>query len=135
MIEMIISGLISFVNFVLYLKSSLQKLRNPYALNLVVQGYDVVSPRAAGYLAPLLAVIELLVAVWLILPWTRLAGAVGGALLQLIFIAMMLKTLGRTLEHGCGCFELNQPKTITMRHVYFNLTQFLALSILAYLQY
>lgn len=110
--------------FLLYMKSSSQKLRNPYALQLVAEGYQMVSPRVVKFVAPLIAVLELLSAIWIIIPHTREIGALTGALLQILFMFMIFKNLGRTMPYGCGCFELNQPKKVSVKHFWFNFALF-----------
>src|SRR5689334_5037283 len=121
------SWVISLAIFTLYYKSSFQKMRNPYAFVQVVEQYQILSGQATRLLAPLLTVLELVAAGWVLLPWTRVAGAALGAGLQLVFIGLMLKNLGKTFPYGCGCFELNAPKTISKKHVLFNVVIFLSL--------
>jgi hypothetical protein len=112
---------ISLLIFTLYYKSGVQKMRNPYAFVQVIDQYQVLSLKRTRLIAPLITVLELVAAVWVLLPWTRMFGAVLGAGLQLVFLVLMIKNLGRTFPYGCGCFELNAPKTITDKHVLFNI--------------
>ncbi|WP_223199806.1 MauE/DoxX family redox-associated membrane protein [Paenibacillus sp. 37] len=116
--------MVSFVIAALYYKSSVQKLRTPYTFSYIVSEYQLSTyhmPLAiATKLAPLLIVVELLTAVWVLLPWTRIYGFALGASLQLIFIILMSANIGRSFPYGCGCFKMNAPSVITVRHVWGN---------------
>lgn len=112
---------------VLYLKSGGQKFKNPYALQLVMGEYIKLPPIVSRFSASAITMIELLIAIWIIIPITQKAGAWSGAILQCFFIVLMFKNLGRTLEQGCGCFGLNQPQKITIKHIYMNLSILIAL--------
>lgn len=90
MIISILIWLVSVVLAALYYKSSVQKLRTPYTFSYIVSEYQLGAyhmPLAiATKLAPLLIIIELLTAVWILLPWTRIYGFVLGAALQFVFL-------------------------------------------------
>ncbi|PWV95963.1 methylamine utilization protein MauE [Paenibacillus cellulosilyticus] len=117
---LVISWLLAAVAAVMYLKSGLQKLRNPYALQLVMSGYVSVPFRWIQTAAPIIITSEILTAVWLLVPFTRQVGVYAGIGLQLLFIILLTKNFGKTMEYGCGCFGLNQPQTIEGKHLYVN---------------
>ena len=118
---LILEWILSLIGFVIYYKSSTQKIRNPYAFSMVVDRYGLFSSAMSLRLSPLISTVEFVTAIWLFLPWTRELGACSGAALQLLFIGLMIRHYGETFEGGCGCFELNTPMTITSRHLVLNL--------------
>ncbi|WP_429370948.1 MauE/DoxX family redox-associated membrane protein [Paenibacillus sp. DS2015] len=125
MIISIIIWMVSIVIAALYYKSSMQKLRTPYTFSYIVSEYQLGTYHMplfiATRLAPLLIVVELLTAVWILLPWTRLYGFVLGASLQFVFILLMFTNMGRSFPYGCGCFKMNAPSVIKARHAWGNL--------------
>lgn len=110
-----------------YYKSSVQKIRNPYAFQLIIRQYRLMGNEAAGYIAPLIAICELFAALWLLIPQVREWGIIVGIILQFIFMGALLANLGRTMDRGCGCFELNVPRTVTSKHLLINASILLAL--------
>ena len=135
MIATVVVWTISVLIGLMYVKSSGQKLRNPHALSLVIEGYNVFPRRTIHALTPLVSVLEVIAAIWLLLPWVRPYGALLGAGLQVVFLVLMIKNLGRTMPHGCGCFQLNQPKKVTGKHVLLNLGLLAALALVFALLY
>lgn len=115
-LEWLLAALIA----VIYLKSGLQKLRNPYALQLVMSGYVNFPFKWIQFVAPIIISGELLTTIWLLIPFTRQLGLYSGIGLQLLFILLLIKNMGKTMAYGCGCFELNQPQTIEGKHLYVN---------------
>lgn len=117
--------MVSIVIAALYYKSSMQKLRTPYTFSYITSQYQLGTYHMplfiATKLAPLLIVVELLAAVWILLPWTRLYGFILGASLQFIFIMLMFINIGKSFPYGCGCFKMNAPSVITARHAWGNL--------------
>lgn len=125
MIISITIWIVSIVIAALYYKSSTQKMRTPYTFSYIMSEYQLGTYHMPLFistkLAPLLIVVELLTAVWIILPWTRLYGFILGASLQLVFVLLMFSNMGRSFPYGCGCFKMNAPSVITARHAWGNL--------------
>lgn len=128
MITSTIIWIMSIVLAALYYKSSVQKLRTPYTFSYIVSMYRLgkyqLPISIATRLAPLLIVAELLTALWILLPWTRLYGFSLGSILQILFITVMFMNMNRSFPYGCGCFKMNAPSTITPHHVWGNLALF-----------
>lgn len=125
MITSITIWMVSIVIAALYYKSSTQKMRTPYTFSYIVSEYQLgtnhIPLLTSIKLAPLLIVVELLTAVWIILPWTRLYGFILATSLQLVFVLLMFSNIGRSFPYGCGCFKMNAPSVITARHAWGNL--------------
>ncbi|BBH22063.1 hypothetical protein Back11_34080 [Paenibacillus baekrokdamisoli] len=125
MIISIAIWMVSVVIAALYYKSSIQKLRTPYTFSYIMSEYQLGTYHMPLFittkLAPLLIVVELLTAVWIFLPWTRLYGFILGACLQIVFFMLMFMNMRRNFPYGCGCFKMNAPSVITARHAWGNL--------------
>lgn len=117
----VIEWMISAGIALLYYKSSIQKLRNPYAFIQIVEDYQAFPVRATSILAPMLSVVELITSIWIILPWTRVLGATVGSALQVVFIILIMNNMGKSFNNGCGCFRINSPTKITPVHVLMNI--------------
>jgi hypothetical protein len=104
----------------LYYRSGSQKLYNPYAFREILRQYQLLPEWSLNWVGPSLTVAELLAALWLLLPWTRLLGAGLGAALQILFLTATALRLGTHFPDGCGCFELNIPKEVTWRNLAIN---------------
>lgn len=120
--------------FVLYMKSSLLKLGNPLAFRETLRQYALLPHTWLDWFAPGLAVLELLAAVWVLVPWTRLSGAVLGAGLQGIFLVAIFLRLGVRLPRGCGCFRLNFPEVVSRGHLATNACLLATFALLAVLE-
>ncbi|WP_409344800.1 MauE/DoxX family redox-associated membrane protein [Paenibacillus sp. MBLB4367] len=125
-----INWLLSAFVFLIYYKSGVLKLRNPYAFVQIVNDYKILKWNKVIFVAPLLSVIEVLVAFWIIVPQTRLFGVFFGSILQIIFIGVLYKNLGRKFVRGCGCFELNVPKEIKVKNLLLNFSLLILLGII-----
>ncbi|MEV5571984.1 MauE/DoxX family redox-associated membrane protein [Spirillospora sp. NPDC052269] len=80
------------------------KLRDPRGFALAVSGYRLVPSRWAGAVARTVIVAEAVMALLLVLPWTRRVGAVGSGVLFLGLLAAQASVLRRGLRVDCGCF-------------------------------
>lgn len=106
---------------VIYYKSSTQKLRNAYGFYRIVTGdYKLTNKKKASVLSPFLASIELITALWLVVPWMQVFGFMMVACLQILFLFVLIPRKGLVLKNGCGCFGLNTPKEITSRDLVNN---------------
>ncbi|WP_396426759.1 MauE/DoxX family redox-associated membrane protein [Lederbergia sp. NSJ-179] len=104
----------------IFLKSSLVKLKNPYGFMVVIEQYNIFPKFMLRTITPIIIVFELCIGLWIVVPFLRPFGAIIGIIMQTLFLILLIKNFGRTLERGCGCFEINTPKKITMKHILFN---------------
>ena len=95
----------------LFASAALHKLRDGAAFRAVVHAYRLV-PDAVVAAAPAIAAGELAVAAALLLPSTRIAGAVGVVALLALYsvaIAVNLARGRRSIDCGCGPLGARQP--------------------------
>lgn len=116
-ILIILRGYICFVFF----KSSLVKFKNPYGFMIITEQYKVFPKPILRTIAAVIVTIEISIVIWILVPAFHFLGSIIGIMLQVVFILLLLKNLGRTMERGCGCFQINAPKRITLLHVLFNI--------------
>lgn len=119
---MVLEWIISITIALIYFRSGIHKFRKPYSFVQIVYQYKILPYPVTKVFAPLLMIVELIVSIWLLIPVTRFQGAILGSMLQIMFICLMVKNLGKTFEYGCGCFELNVPEKITFRHISMNIS-------------
>lgn len=114
--EHIISASITLVRLalgVMFIISSLPKIRQPYDFLSSVYGYELVGPKAGVFVAMLLPWTELLVGICLV------GGVfVSGALLASVVMGMMFtfviaSALYRGLDISCGCFSTSSAGKIS----------------------
>ncbi|MBA2871882.1 hypothetical protein HNQ85_002172 [Anoxybacillus calidus] len=111
---------------VIYLQSSLTKLRSIYAFKNIVQSYELLNNEyIEKAVALILPVLEIYIALSLILFKNLLLVSVMGGLLQIIFIVIMIIKYGKKLPYGCGCFGIQVPSKIDLKHIYLNICFFI----------
>jgi uncharacterized membrane protein YphA (DoxX/SURF4 family) len=89
----------------IFIRSSLWKLYQPYEFLGDVYNYELVGPALGLYVARLLPWLELVVGICLVvgtLDWGALLIGVG---LLSLFVAAQVYSLGRGLTIPCGCFN------------------------------
>lgn len=104
----------------IYLKSSSVKLKNPYGFMVVIEQYGIFPKFMLRPITAIITATELFIGLWIVVPYFRTFGAIIGIIIQTLFLIFLFKNYGRTLERGCGCFTINAPHKITMRHILFN---------------
>lgn len=107
------------------------KLRDPRGFTRAVSGYRLVPARWAGGAAWTLIVAEAAMAALLLLPWTRLAGAVCSALLFAVLLFAQVSALRRGLRVDCGCFGRPGRTTLVGPVSLARASAMLALSVMA----
>ncbi|MBB3111979.1 putative membrane protein YphA (DoxX/SURF4 family) [Paenibacillus phyllosphaerae] len=107
---------------VIYYKSSVQKINNSYGFVQVLDQYNMLPKSLTPYIAPVVAILELVSALWLLFPSLRLEGAIIGGAMQTLFLLIALINFNKPLKYGCGCFEISLPKVVTIKHIIFNLS-------------
>ncbi|WGV60419.1 MauE/DoxX family redox-associated membrane protein [Brevibacillus brevis] len=115
-----IEWLISIFAAVLYYKSGSNKIKDIYGFVKSMEEYQLMPYGYVRIIGPMVGIIELIIAIWVIIPFTRGSGALLGAIIQAIFLTLMIMNYGKTFVNGCGCFKLNTPQTISMPHVVLN---------------
>lgn len=116
--EWILALLISLV----YYRSSVLKIRNPFSFfKVVVEDYQLFNLRLSIRLVPLYIAFEGSVVLLVLFPQTRIIGVFIGIGIQVMLIFILMKRLGETLEHGCGCFTLDTPSIVSKKHILVNI--------------
>ncbi|WP_219859812.1 MauE/DoxX family redox-associated membrane protein [Bacillus spizizenii] len=123
---MLLNGILMNVLYIgagfVFIKSSIGKLKNPYAFGRVIESYHLFFKGTFTlFLAALIGPVELVVGMMIIAEPFRVVGLLIGILLQLMFLLLMSLKLNQTLPFGCGCFGLHAPEKISAKKVMFNL--------------
>lgn len=117
-IKIIITTLLIFV----HLKSGISKFRNPYAFFKTTRQYNVIKNHKSLKIATtLIVVFEFLIGICIVFPSTKLLGSSIGITMQLIFLLLMINNYGKEFKYGCGCFGINAPIKITVKHIFINI--------------
>jgi len=105
-----------------YYKSGIQKFKHPLAFKMIMKQYRIakLSETMLIKISLLVCCLELVTAAGLILPWARMIASCVGIILQIIFIIVLAMNYKRHFPGGCGCFEINTPETIGMKHIAMN---------------
>ncbi|MBW7652129.1 MauE/DoxX family redox-associated membrane protein [Anoxybacillus sp. ST4] len=111
---------------VIYLQSGLMKLRSIYAFKNIVQSYELLNnEHVEKVVALIIPVLEIYISLSLILFKNLLLVSAIGGFLQIIFIAIMIEKYGKKLPYGCGCFGIQAPSKIDLKHIYLNICFFI----------
>ncbi len=88
----------------IFFRAAASGFRNLPALASAIDAYDVLRTGAGRYLAPLLALVELATGLLLLLPSTRIAGAIAASVLLAGFgFAIAVNVVRGTTDFDCGC--------------------------------
>lgn len=108
--------------FIIYYKSSMSKMRHPYAFTRVLKEYRFITNEILlMVLAPCIIIAELLAGVWIVIPSTRYISTLIGISLQLLYIIIISANNGKKLDNSCACFELNVPSNVTTKSIVINI--------------
>lgn len=125
MLTLIISAIIGFI----FIKSSIGKIKNPFAFRKVLSGYHLLFLKKI-FIFPIIIIgpLELLIGLTLLFQIDDIYNymAYAAVFLQVIFLVIMILNFNRTLPFGCGCFGLHAPEKITKKKIFINLTMFFA---------
>ncbi|MDM5230073.1 MauE/DoxX family redox-associated membrane protein [Lysinibacillus pakistanensis] len=117
----------------IFIKSSIGKIKNPFAFRKVLSGYNLFFLKKI-FIVPVILIgpLELLIGLTLLLRIDDIYNYMVyfAIFLQIIFLLMMLFNYNRTLPFGCGCFGLHAPEKITKKKIIINLTMLFACSII-----
>ena len=91
-----------------FLFAAIPKLRDPVAFADSIRNYQMVSDSWASMLALFLPMLELIVAVCLIIPFTRRGAAIVSAGMLLMFCFVIGQAMYRGIDIDCGCFGAAQ---------------------------
>lgn len=127
---------ISIFIFIVFLKSSVSKIRNPYAFVVLLQEYNFFKNKnLLIIMSSILIVVEFICGFWLLIPNTQVVGVLVGLFLQITYLIMMIRNYGQTFEASCGCFEFNTPQKITLKNIIVNIViMFLLILIIIFLK-
>jgi hypothetical protein len=118
----IILQISSFIAGFIYLKSSLGKIKNPYAFSKVIESYKFLPTNSITLAsAILIGPLELTIGLLIMTNIYREEALFCGICLQLFFITLMIKRYNQVLPFGCGCFGLHGPEKITLNKLAFNI--------------
>ncbi|CAM4068059.1 MauE/DoxX family redox-associated membrane protein [Bacillus paramycoides] len=112
---------LSIIAGLVYLKSSVGKLKNPYTFSHVIQSYKIpiLNPIAMP-IGIIMGPLEFVLGIALIINFYRVEALYIALILQLIFIVLMLIRFNKVLPFGCGCFGLHGPGKVTSSKIIFN---------------
>ncbi|WP_082043982.1 MauE/DoxX family redox-associated membrane protein [Mobilicoccus massiliensis] len=80
------------------------KVGHPLAAARAAQAYEILPFEVAGVVGLALPVVEILLGALLVLGLFTRAAALGGMILQLVFIAAIASVWARGISIDCGCF-------------------------------
>jgi hypothetical protein len=86
----------------------------------MLEDYGIKNNIVLTIFSPILSILELLIAVWILIPNTRTLGSLCGIVLQIIFIVLLTINYNNSFKSTCGCFELNMPREIKFKNIIVN---------------
>jgi uncharacterized membrane protein YphA (DoxX/SURF4 family) len=99
----------------IFLYSGYKKIQEPLQFAVDIQGYKLVPANLVFPLANCLPWIELALGYNILIGWKLRYNALAAGALLLLFIVVLIITIGRGIEANCGCFSLDErisPKTV-----------------------
>ena len=115
----------------LFLYAGILKIANPAAFAGSVANYQVL-PYAGNYLvAAILPWIEVICGALLVTGWRTRSAAALVALMNAVFIVLLLSTVARGLDIDCGCFRQGGEKTTAWTAI-FRDVMFLAAAVFVF---
>lgn len=129
---LLIADIISGVLLILFLYTSISKLTGYERFKIVLSTSPLLKP-VAGIIAWLLPVTEIVIAIMLFLPFTRVKGLKASSVLIFIFTLYLVYMVAFTTQLPCNCGGVLQFLTWP-QHIFFNLL-FILLAIAGILFY
>ncbi|MFP3793743.1 MauE/DoxX family redox-associated membrane protein [Bacillus subtilis] len=113
---------------VIFLKSSLSKIKRPMNFYYAIMDYKIITKkRIADLVVPFLVSLEFLLACLLITA-ASVSSLIIGISIQLFYVFLILSNINKEFKNNCGCFGFNTPRVPTLKH--FSMNIFLLISII-----
>ncbi|PFN00482.1 MauE/DoxX family redox-associated membrane protein [Bacillus cereus] len=117
---MIFINVFKIVLGIIFLKSSLTKVKKIYQFYKAIEDYRFIKQKLLIFVVPLLIVIENMLALCLIFPVNPVLFLILGASLQLFYIVLLFFNTGKNFTNNCQCFSLNAPGNVTGKNISVN---------------
>lgn len=120
---MIIANIVKVLIGVIYLKSSLIKIKKPFQFYKAINGFKMkIHKGILIHLVVILITSEFVLAFCLILPLKSIMFFCLGIGLQIFYLIILYLNLGKHIKDNCDCFSLNAPSTVNIKNIIINLS-------------
>lgn len=107
---------------ILFLKSSISKLKKPYQFYLALESYSLFRrKKALKIILPFFLSLEIILSIGLLYPFDLQMILIAGMFLQFVYLLIMVMDINKNFSDNCGCFALNVPKEVSIKNVLTNL--------------
>ncbi|KOY83251.1 hypothetical protein I6G82_05730 [Lysinibacillus macroides] len=114
----ILTKVVSIPLGLLFLKSSISKLRKPYQLYLAFESYNFFKEqKILRIVVSFFLSLEVILSLGLLYPVNLKIILSLGIFLQSIYLLIMIMNINKSFSNNCGCFPLNVPKEVSLKNL------------------
>ncbi|WP_375163081.1 MauE/DoxX family redox-associated membrane protein [Paenibacillus sp. SC116] len=107
---------------IVYLKSSMTKLKKPFMFYIALEEYNVIkNKKLLIVFTPFLIVCELVLSLLLVTTIFPKSMLILGVFIQFFYILIMLINMNKEFSMNCNCFALNVPKKLSTKKLLTNI--------------
>ncbi|MEW9702287.1 MauE/DoxX family redox-associated membrane protein [Paenibacillus sp. SI8] len=118
----ICSKILCVVLGLIYLKSSIKKIKQPYLFFVNFSNFKVFNKKISFFATPTIIVLELALSLLLLTTMFQNITLIMGILIQIFYFIVIISNFNKVIDANCNCFSLNLPRHVTVRNLLKNLS-------------